>query len=400
MSTESDSPPHETPPAAANMAVPAAPLQLKGSASMEQLCQTAPPGLRPDMLPSENVGTDLLFPMGPPEPLPTLEPILLDHLHAQVWQEMQSASQDTFSHQGPATWLACLENASVLTWMMFVAHQSGQLVQEYFLNRPRLFAEVSRTFLETGADTLPVTREVEEEVILLGGPWCGAFYHWMNDFIPRLRLLLPELEARSQAPLKFLTLPPTRFQSETLELMGISSSQLLPFDRTAWRFRRLWVPSQMGHHMSTTPSNLRWLKSTLGQSSLRGGNVESPEKIYISRRDTERRRIINETALEQLLSRRGFVTLDGSQGTVQEQIRLFSRARVVVAAHGGALTHLSFAPPGALLIEIMPISHLTFPFYNIARCAGHSYIFLLSEPQNEHADFEADLGLLELILQN
>lgn len=374
---------------------------LEGSGAMADLCQPAPAGLLSEALPPETVGADLLFRLGPPERLPSLEPLLIDGIHAEVWENSRSAAPDTFSSTGPAPWLACLEDATVLTWMMFVANRSGRLVQEYFLNRPRLFNNISPEFPRTGHFDQPITREVTEEVVLLGGPWCGAFYHWMNDFLPRLRMLLPELEGRAGGPLKFLTLEPGHFQRETLKKAGISFDQLMPFDRTAWRFRRLWVPSQVGHHMSTTPSNLRWLRRVLGSPSpaaQSASSLQPPEKIYLSRRDTDRRRVTNEEALERLLHQRGFVTIDGSQGTVEQQLQLFSRARVVVAPHGGGLTHLSFAPPGTLVIELMPLSHVTFPFYNIARCAGHSYIFLLSEPVNDQADFEADLGVLELVL--
>jgi capsular polysaccharide biosynthesis protein len=66
--------------------------------------------------------------------------------------------------------------------------------------------------------------------------------------------------------------------------------------------------------------------------------------------------------------------------SVAEQIRTFSRARVIVAAHGAALSNLMFAPPHAIVVEITNtrIVHMG-DFRMIAEQMGQRYFEVLSD---------------------
>ena len=59
-----------------------------------------------------------------------------------------------------------------------------------------------------------------------------------------------------------------------------------------------------------------------------------------------------------------------------EQAQLLGAARRVVAPHGGALTNLVFAAPGALLLELFHPQHKNRCYVNLAAACGHRYASL------------------------
>ena len=62
--------------------------------------------------------------------------------------------------------------------------------------------------------------------------------------------------------------------------------------------------------------------------------------------------LLNEAEIERALVQLGFKTVVLGEMSVSDQIRSFSRARVIVGAHGAGLTNLMFAPPDAAVVEI------------------------------------------------
>jgi capsular polysaccharide biosynthesis protein len=77
-------------------------------------------------------------------------------------------------------------------------------------------------------------------------------------------------------------------------------------------------------------------------------------RLYLSRRRTTSRVLLNERALERALLARGFRILHPETMTVDAQIAALRGAQVVVGASGAQLANAMFLPPGAAMIEIQP----------------------------------------------
>lgn len=77
-----------------------------------------------------------------------------------------------------------------------------------------------------------------------------------------------------------------------------------------------------------------------------------PNKIYVSRGDSARRRMTNERDVEGRLSSIGFEVVKLTGLPLVEQIRLFRSADVIVAPHGAGLSNVLFARPGTRVIEL------------------------------------------------
>ncbi|MGH8023178.1 MAG: glycosyltransferase family 61 protein [Limisphaerales bacterium] len=204
--------------------------------------------------------------------------------------------------------------------------------------------------------------------LLLGAANSDNYYHWMVESVPRWKML----QAANWSDYDFVLLHSASrsFQDEVLERLNVPREKRLRCSKNfVHQFERLVVPS-----MPFPPEHVAsWACVYL--RSLFPEKAHGPEKIYL-RRGAGRRRLVNEAELEGALAEIGFSPVDSSRLTVMEQAKLMGSARWVVAPHGAALTNTIFAPPGALILDILNPQHRNNCIPNIAAACGHRYVEL------------------------
>ena len=89
-------------------------------------------------------------------------------------------------------------------------------------------------------------------------------------------------------------------------------------------------------------------------NSLKKNNNQTKEKIYISRQNCNFRNLLNERDVIIKLKKLDYKIVDLNNFEVEEQIKLFSSASVVVSPTGSGLTNLVFCNPGTKVFEITP----------------------------------------------
>jgi capsular polysaccharide biosynthesis protein len=123
-----------------------------------------------------------------------------------------------------------------------------------------------------------------------------------------------------------------------------------------------------------------------------GANENRARKIYVSRRDSQLRPLLNERALEDRLAEQGFVIVTPSTLDPKAQIETFRSADIIVAPHGAALSNTVFCRPGTKIVE------LTSDFYqNACFCylsqiisADHTvFVGKLTEDKNSNRHLQA-----------
>jgi len=139
------------------------------------------------------------------------------------------------------------------------------------------------------------------------------------------------------------------YQREYLGLLEIADDRLIKVPRhSVVRCQELVVPTSLSvHHQMGR--GIEWLRRRL-QSYIDPGPPQ--DLVFISRRDSRARRLLNESELAAALTCIGFSVIVPGEMTVKEQILRFSRARVIVGAHGAALANLVFVKPGSTVVEI------------------------------------------------
>jgi len=126
----------------------------------------------------------------------------------------------------------------------------------------------------------------------------------------------------------------------------------------------LFQASNPCEHRVYPPEILAFLRTLLPPAPPSG-----PSRLYLARRG--KRRLENETEIEALLARRGFVEADPLDFAVLRG-RL-AAATHIVAVHGAALANLAYARPGARLLELIPSSN-PWPYYrSLADALGIAY---------------------------
>ncbi|CEP03274.1 Glycosyltransferase 61 catalytic domain-containing protein [Plasmodiophora brassicae] len=71
---------------------------------------------------------------------------------------------------------------------------------------------------------------------------------------------------------------------------------------------------------------------------------------------------------------------DGDAMPVREQIEMFSKARIIIGAHGSGLVNIAFAPPTACLISFPIVPHTKLFFENLSSSLGIAHVILTSVP--------------------
>lgn len=111
-------------------------------------------------------------------------------------------------------------------------------------------------------------------------------------------------------------------------------------------------------------------------------------RLFISRADAKTRHILNEIEVEFILSKYNFEITNLSALDLNEQIKLFSEADIVVGVHGAGLTNTVFSPKGTKILEILPPMVATPAYWFLANGCGHSYRTLVADdPEFSRPDY-------------
>lgn len=99
-----------------------------------------------------------------------------------------------------------------------------------------------------------------------------------------------------------------------------------------------------------------------------------PKRIYVSRRDALKRKVINEDELTNYLHSRGFETIVLENMGGIEQMAMFYNADMVVSTHGAALVNTMFCKKNTTVIELCSELQSSLKhFSHISECLGFTY---------------------------
>ena len=242
--------------------------------------------------------------------------------------------------------------------------------------------------------TLPFPyREIDDACILVGGD--DNYSHWL--FRNMLKLSTLDRAGLLYSYPWLVNSDLRSYQTEYMTLLGQQSAHLIKVERQAViACRRVLVPAL---HVSTqaVTQGVQWMRERM--ADLLVAPAQATRRLFISRGNGARRRLLNEDAVYADLQARGFERVVPDELSVAEQIATFSGARIVVAAHGAALTNMIFAPPGAAIIELTSsaIEHMNL-FRKLARSTQQRVITIVSadyavaaDEVNMHSDYRIDV---------
>ena len=234
--------------------------------------------------------------------------------------------------------------------------------------------------------------------VLMKQTWDSNYGHWLIDCFPKLSLL-DDFDDFGNCI--FVTNEQTAPEMrqvvvDCFALVGVTPDQILFMDGDATYFQSLTVLGNLSDHpVKKAPGAISYLHEIGNRTATPGG----PERIYLSRERSTRRRITNERAITDLLERHGFTTVYCEELTLQQQISVFHGATHVVGNMGAAMSNLVFSPPevGVLALATPQMQHDFF--YDIVCIKGGRYRGLqgstLDPEPTLASDFSVDVDALE-----
>jgi capsular polysaccharide biosynthesis protein len=249
---------------------------------------------------------------------------------------------------------------------------------------------------------LPPLQFVKGSVAVLAAPGGFNYFHWMFDVLPRLDLLRTAFPEK-KVDLYLVNSPPFPFQIETLGKLGISQTEVTGCTASTFiEAEELLAPSLQGGIGRVSRRSCDFLRRHFGPPQ---DKSNAKRRLYISRKSSIYRRVIDEEKLAATLQEYGFETLSLEDMTVAQQALAFSEAEAVVGPHGAGFANLVFCERGAKVIEIFSPQYVSPCSWTLASQVGLPYFYVLGmgmrPPENVNPNSsDADISIDYIALRN
>lgn len=198
----------------------------------------------------------------------------------------------------------------------------------------------------------------------------GNYFHWFCDSLTRL-MVREQLPEKTQI---LIPANPTRFVTETLEMLGLRD---LCIEAPASNVQpeRFYFCSPTAMTGVWNPVGFDWLRKKFARFREPTANGRP---IFLTRRGATRIPS-NLSAIEAMFAENGFEIIDCGKLTVKEQIRLASAAPAIAGLHGAAMTNILWAHPNTPVLEIFQSEYLNACYEQIAFQGKLAYRFLITD---------------------
>ena len=215
--------------------------------------------------------------------------------------------------------------------------------------------------------------------LLAGGGSGINIAHWMLDVIPRLACIE---KIRPLDSIDKVIVPGSRtsYKVESLRRLGIDESKIIFSTSQLTHIEAdhlLFATPPRSHNKVLVPE---WVNTFHRSRFLDPDNKEKndyPKRIYISRRDSSLRGVVNEDEVINTLKRKGFTEIVLSRFPYDEKIALFANAEEIVSMSGAGLTFLMFCKPETKVLELFPKDFIHYVNYNLAKLNKLDYRYLV-----------------------
>ena len=187
----------------------------------------------------------------------------------------------------------------------------------------------------------------------------------------------------------------TSFELEFLTKLGIPESSLIDTrDRETGYHAECVVLGNNQNWYFPSPYDIALLRNKFALTE----KVKPYRKLYLSR--SGRRQVKNEAQVREVLQEFDFEILEDISRSVDEQIRLFAEAAVVVGPHGAGFTNLLWCQPGTKVMEFFYAGYTPPFFYYLCQLLGLEYSFTVDDSDAAEdwsligMDMTVDVGVL------
>ena len=290
------------------------------------------------------------------------------------------------------------------------ATENGFIIRNYSLIKPLVKESIYRyfshyiSFIIEGLSKYNKAKknnlyrlEDDQNYFIIASPWSSfnhfiGYYHWILDSIPRLIEVYNKISNPTLIIwdffLKFDFLKKSLLPFKDLKLKIIPNNSLV-------HTKKLFLPELKHYCYFYNRENLDKIRNIY--LNYFSGLSSFNSRVYITRKNSNRRKIINEVEVENIFKKYDFEILDCDIVPFEKQISIISHANTLASIHGGALTNILFLPPKSKVLEFhrrkkTPFDHHSKVYWYLCCSLGHEYYHQICEPIgiNKTSFFQAD----------
>lgn len=240
--------------------------------------------------------------------------------------------------------------------------------------------------------------------IFLSGLASNAFGHWLPEFLPKLQFYQQHPEYRDTPIIVDIGMPKSHFD----HLRRISANPLITISANHQVLCKelIVAPSPSFFPTEIFPNTIPFHEmmgfSLRAINFLRNSKPLEPilhrkRRIFLGRKNSKWRRLINEDEIALFLNRLGFETVYMEKLSTSQQIKLFQSAEWIVGPNGSALNNLIFSETDTKVIVLSQADlHNWGAFYGPMEALGYQTICvcgdLTSANPIKHSDYAVPIN--------
>jgi hypothetical protein len=225
--------------------------------------------------------------------------------------------------------------------------------------------------------------------------YSNNFYHWFTEALPKMIYVKNYVEGDGKF---FFPFALTDYQLTSLKICNINFYYTT---NDVTLFPRLKVVENLTgstgyHHRDLLNETSELIKNNFPADR----NIK--RKVYVTRQNACRRRILNEEQLKPVLTKYGFEIFDFDEIKFEQQVEILMNTSILVAQHGAALTNMIFMQAGSAVVELLPKEVFNDKCYFIlAGTMKHHYYYSFCDtdgPSHITSNFLVNINEFETVL--
>ena len=199
------------------------------------------------------------------------------------------------------------------------------------------------------------------------------YFHWLYDILPKINICFKNYELKEIDYFYISKLE--EFQKSTLHILGYSNFKIIDSNKDRHIQADEIICSEHpwyknGFILEEANKLPAWIINWINDSFINHAKeFDCNEKIFIDRSESafSHCQFVNNKEITNFLENQGFTSYKVGQLSFQEQIYLFSNAKIIIGAQGAAFANLAFCKKNTKILEIKPKRHPNFVDQRISK---------------------------------
>jgi hypothetical protein len=302
-----------------------------------------------------------------------IAPIHIEELHKKFHKDAPGIAESS-----KRTFVRILCNAKVFSEQGYVVNGTNDLCTEFDYPSDQEAFLLNNIFYRKPLAVPGIS------LLISGHGATSNYFHWMTDAVPKLSIAQLAGYKLKDFDKIIVSNDDLNFQKDSLSYLNIHRGNIISLTRQNYlTCEKLVAPGATCLSGNVSPWIVNYLRTVF--SDWMEINPTLPSKIYVGRKKTSKRILLNEAELKTLLEAEGFKVIFPEDFSLKEQIQLFYNAGEIIGVHGAGLTNLIFSRQGTRVTELFPVTYVNQCYWTIASHNNLVYSYLLGEG-NDNTD--------------